>query len=160
MFHIKIDRICLYFFAESIFYWSRHIFHVCYLYLLVFFLHLKVEWYWINLLSTHVRRTTIQIKTNFIKSVTSLGFKSFLWKKKCRKIKVVRSLRYSGYLTNTSCVCQVAVISKRSNDKQKSFIPKKKIWKLWLFSCSDINLVTLLKFKYQSAEKWRQIWIS
>ena len=27
----------------------------------------------------------------------------------------VRSLRYSGYLTNTSCVCQVAAISKRSN---------------------------------------------
>ena len=26
----------------------------------------------------------------------------------CQKIKVVQSLRYSGYLTNTSCVCQVA----------------------------------------------------
>ena len=43
----------------------------------------------------------------------------------CQKIKNVRSLRYSDYLTNTSCVCQVAVISKRSNDKQKSFVPKK-----------------------------------
>ena len=43
----------------------------------------------------------------------------------CQKIKIVRSLRYSGYLTNTSCVCQVAVISKRSKDKQKSFVPKK-----------------------------------
>ena len=32
------------------------------------------------------------------------------------KIKVVRSLRYSGYLTNTWCVCQVAGISKRSDD--------------------------------------------
>ena len=41
------------------------------------------------------------------------------------KRKVVRSLRYSGYLTNTSCVCQVAGISKRSNDKQKSFFLKK-----------------------------------
>ena len=29
---------------------------------------------------------------------------------------VVRSLRYSGYLTNTSCVCQVAGISKRSDN--------------------------------------------
>ena len=38
----------------------------------------------------------------------------------CQKIKVVRSLRYSGYLTNTSQV------TKRSNDKQKSFFPKKK----------------------------------
>ena len=26
---------------------------------------------------------------------------------------------------DTSCVCQVAVISKRSNDKQKSFVSKK-----------------------------------
>ena len=43
----------------------------------------------------------------------------------CQQIKVVRFLRCSGYLTNTSCVCQVAVISKRSNDKQKSFVPKK-----------------------------------
>ena len=43
----------------------------------------------------------------------------------CQKVKVVRSLRYSGYLTNTSCVCQVAGISKSSNDKQKSFFPKK-----------------------------------
>ena len=33
-----------------------------------------------------------------------------------QKIKVVQSLRYSDYLTNTSCVCQVAGIS---NDKQK-----------------------------------------
>ena len=40
----------------------------------------------------------------------------------CQKIKVVQSLRYSGYLTNT---CQVARISKRYNDKQKSFFPKK-----------------------------------
>ena len=44
----------------------------------------------------------------------------------CQKVNVVRSLRYSGYLTNTSCVCQVAGISKSSNDKQKSFFPKKK----------------------------------
>ena len=29
------------------------------------------------------------------------------------------------YLTNTLCVCQVAGISKRSNNKQKSFVPKK-----------------------------------
>ena len=42
-----------------------------------------------------------------------------------QKIKKVQSLRYSGYLTNTPCVFQVAGISKRSNDKQKSFIPKK-----------------------------------
>ena len=45
----------------------------------------------------------------------------------CQKIKVVRSLRY---LTNTSCVCQVAGISKRSNDKQKRFFPKKKNWRV------------------------------
>jgi hypothetical protein len=44
-----------------------------------------------------------------------------------QKIKVVRSLRYSGYLTNTSqCVCQVAGISKRSNEKQKRFFSSKK----------------------------------
>ena len=43
----------------------------------------------------------------------------------CQKIKDVQSLRYSGYLTNTSCVCQEALISMKSNDKQKSFIPKK-----------------------------------
>ena len=29
------------------------------------------------------------------------------------------------YLTNTWCVCQVAGISKRSNDREKSFFPKK-----------------------------------
>ena len=29
-------------------------------------------------------------------------------------------------LTNTSCVCQVAGISKSPNDKQKCFFPKKK----------------------------------
>ena len=39
----------------------------------------------------------------------------------CQKIKVVRSVRYSGY----KLWCQVAGISKRSNDKQKSFFPKK-----------------------------------
>ena len=50
----------------------------------------------------------------------------------CQEIKVVRFLRCSGYLTNTSCVCQVAVISKRSNDKQKSFVPKK-IWGMLVF---------------------------
>ena len=44
----------------------------------------------------------------------------------CQKIKVVQSLQYYGYLTNTSwCVWQVAGISKRSNDKQKSCAPKK-----------------------------------
>ena len=43
----------------------------------------------------------------------------------CRKIKVVRSLSYSGYLTNTSCLCQVAGISKSFNDKKKVFFPKK-----------------------------------
>jgi hypothetical protein len=43
----------------------------------------------------------------------------------CQKIKVVRSLSYSGYLTNTSCVCQVAGVSKRSNNKQQRFFPKK-----------------------------------
>ena len=51
----------------------------------------------------------------------------------CQKIENVRSLRYSGYLTNTSCVscvCQVAVISKRSNNKQKSFVPKKNLWRV------------------------------
>ena len=42
----------------------------------------------------------------------------------CQKIKIVQSLSYSGYLTNTSCVCQVAGISKSSNDKQKSFFLK------------------------------------
>ena len=48
----------------------------------------------------------------------------------CQKLKVVRSLRYFRLLdkhidlTKTSCVCQVAVISKRSNGKQKSFVPK------------------------------------
>ena len=42
-----------------------------------------------------------------------------------QKIKKVQSLRYSGYLRSTACVFQVAGISKRSNDKQKSFIPKK-----------------------------------
>ena len=41
-----------------------------------------------------------------------------------QKIKVVRSLRYPDSLTNTSCFCQVAGISKSSNDKQKSFFPK------------------------------------
>ena len=44
----------------------------------------------------------------------------------CQKLKVVRCLRYSGYLTNTSCVCQVAGVSKSSNDKQKTFFHKKK----------------------------------
>ena len=34
----------------------------------------------------------------------------------CQKIKVVRS-----------CVCQVAGISKRSNDKQKSFFRKRRV---------------------------------
>ena len=43
----------------------------------------------------------------------------------CQILKVVRSRGYSSYLTNTSCVCQVAGISKSSNDKQKSFFPKK-----------------------------------
>ena len=47
----------------------------------------------------------LQMKTN---SISDMG---------CRKIKVVRSLRY--------CVCQVAGISKSSNDKQKSFFLKK-----------------------------------
>ena len=31
------------------------------------------------------------------------------------------------FMTNTSSVCQVTGISKRSNDKQKSFVPEKKI---------------------------------
>ena len=53
----------------------------------------------------------------------------------CRKKNVVRSLRYSGYLTNTSCVCQVAKRSKRSNDEQKSFFPKKK----WRVSIRDFK---------------------
>ena len=44
-----------------------------------------------------------------------------------QKIKVVRSLRYPDSLTNTSCFCQVAGISKKSNDKHKSFFPKRKI---------------------------------
>jgi hypothetical protein len=39
---------------------------------------------------------------------------------------VIRSLRYSGYLTNTSCVCQVAGISKSSNHTKQSLFPKKK----------------------------------
>ena len=43
----------------------------------------------------------------------------------CQKIKVVRSLRYSG-LTNTSCVCQVAVLSKRFNNKPKNSYNYKK----------------------------------
>ena len=42
------------------------------------------------------------------------------------KSQILTSLRYYSYLTNTWCVCQVAGISKRSNDKQKSFVPKKK----------------------------------
>ena len=41
-----------------------------------------------------------------INSISNMG---------CQKIKVIRSLR---------CVCQVAGISKRSNNKQKSFVPK------------------------------------
>ena len=42
----------------------------------------------------------------------------------CQKIKVVRSLRYSGNLTNTSSVCQVAGISKRSKNKKVFFLKK------------------------------------
>ena len=38
---------------------------------------------------------------------------------------LVRSLRYSSYFTNTSFVCQVAGISKRSNNKQKKNFLKK-----------------------------------
>ena len=38
----------------------------------------------------------------------------------CRKSKVVRSLRYS-----VSCVCQVAGVSKSSNNEQKSFFTEK-----------------------------------
>ena len=58
----------------NLFFTSHHIFYVCYLYLLVLFLHLKEEKYWINLLLTHVQHTTFQIKTNFNKSVTRLAF--------------------------------------------------------------------------------------
>ena len=43
----------------------------------------------------------------------------------CQKLKIVRSLRYSGYLTNTSCVCQVSFFSAHLDNKQKSFFPKK-----------------------------------
>ena len=49
---------------------------------------------------------------------------------------VVRSLRYSGYLTNTSCVCQVAGISERSNNKQKSFVPNAIILQLCNGCCN------------------------
>ena len=42
-----------------------------------------------------------------------------------QKLKVVWSLRY---LTNTQCVCQVARISKSSNDKQKSVFFLIKNW--------------------------------
>ena len=73
MVHIKNNEICTYIFF-NLFFTSRHIFYVCYLYLLVLFLHLKEEKYWINLLSTHVQHTTFQIKTNFNKSVTRLAF--------------------------------------------------------------------------------------
>ena len=54
---------------------------------------------------------------NFSNSISDMG---------CQKVKVVLFLRYSGYLTNTSSVCQVAGISKSSNNKQKSFFLKEK----------------------------------
>jgi hypothetical protein len=41
----------------------------------------------------------------------------------CQKFKIVRS---SGYLTNTSFVCQVSFfVSAHLDNKQKSFSPKK-----------------------------------
>ena len=45
-----------------------------YMYLLALFLYLKDEKEWMNLLSTHARRTTFQTKTNVQQSVASFGF--------------------------------------------------------------------------------------
>ena len=45
----------------------------------------------------------------------------------CQELKVVPSLRYSGYLINTSCVCQVSFFSAHLDNKQKSFVPKKNL---------------------------------
>ena len=79
----------------------------------------------------------------------------------CQKFKNVRSLRYSGYLTNTSCVCQVAIISKRSNNKQNSFVPKK-IWDMLLFE-TDKNLISWIVTRVPTRDytvcgvSWRQI---
>ena len=55
----------------------------------------------------------------------------------CQKLKVVRSLIYSGYLTNTSCVCQVS-FSAHLDNKQKGFVPKK-----------NLRRVTIRDFKNQ-----------
>ena len=52
------------------------------------------------------------------------------------KIKVVLSLRYSGYLTNTSCVYQISFFF--SSFGQKSFVPKK-----------NLRHVTIWDFKNQ-----------
>ena len=53
-----------------------------------------------------------------INSISNMG---------CQKLKVVRSLRYSSYLTNTSCVCQVSFFSANLDNKQKGFVPKKNV---------------------------------
>ena len=41
----------------------------------------------------------------------------------CQKIKVFQSLLYSGYLTNTSCVCQVAEYLRDLTTNKKGFFP-------------------------------------
>ena len=55
----------------------------------------------------------------------------------CQKFKIIRSLRYSGYLTNTSFVCQVSFFSAHLDNKQK---PNKN-------SKSQKTLLTLEKSK-------------
>ena len=48
---------------------------------------------------------------------------------------VSKNKSYSGYLTNTSCACQVAGISNSSNDKQKKIFLKQK----WHVSIRDFK---------------------
>ena len=63
-------------------------------------------------------RSTSQLVTPHVtNSISNMG---------CQKLEIVWSLRYSG-LINTSCVCQVSFFSAHLDNKQKSFVPKKKL---------------------------------
>ena len=53
------------------------------------------------------RHPMLLIETN---SISNMG---------CQKLKIVRSLRYSNYLTNTSCVCQVFFFSSSFGQQTK-----------------------------------------
>ena len=59
--------------------------------------------------------------------VSNSNMPQFFFRKKTF-LFVVRFLRYSGYLTNTSCVCQVSFFSVHLDNKQKNFVPKNNLW--------------------------------